>query len=443
MNEFTKNMCTFLEKSPTPYQAVAQMRVLLEKAGFEEIYEASPWKLVPGKKYYVTRNGSTLAAFTLPENGYCGFMIGASHTDSPSFKIKPNPEIEQEGMIKLNVEKYGSPLYAPWFDRPLSVAGRLMVQDEDTIRDIPVMIDEDLCIIPHLAIHMEREANLNHEYNVQTELLPIIGPSGTKGYLKKRVAKEAGVDPDSIIGSDLFLYPRMAPSVWGPHKEFISAHKLDDLQCAYGSLLGFLKSSNDSSVPVYVSFDNEEVGSLTKQGADSSFLSDVLERISYACGKTPDEHKAALNNSFIVSTDNAHAAHPNYPEKSDPTNRPVIGKGIVLKYNANQKYTTDAISEAFFRKILKDCGLSSQVFVNRSDMRGGSTLGNLLNAHVPCPTIDIGLPQWAMHSCYETAGIKDTEDMVKAMNAFFSSTLKDNAHTFVLRNTTDRNGETK
>ncbi len=420
-----RELLTFLGDSPTCFHAVEQMAELLEDEGFEELREEKSWKLKEGGRYYVTRNRSSLIAFKTPSKHFTGFQIMASHSDSPSFKIKEHPEMEAEGhYIKLNVEKYGGMLCAPWFDRPLSVAGRLVVREKNGLATKLVKVDRDLVLIPNLAIHMNREVNNGYAYNPQVDLLPLYGDETAKGTFMKTIAKCAGVKEEDILGHDLFLYNRMPGSIWGAGEEYISSARLDDLQCAFSSLKGFLKGGHTDSVTVHAVFDNEEVGSGTKQGADSTFLEDTLRRINRGLGRSEDEYLMALASSFMVSADNAHAVHPNKADKADPVNRPYMNGGIVIKYNADQKYTSDAVSAGIFRTICEEAGVPVQSFTNRSDIAGGSTLGNLSNSHVALNTVDIGLPQLAMHSPYETAGVKDTCWLITAAERFFSSSIK-------------------
>ncbi len=326
-------------------------------------------------KYYVIRNGSALIAFRIPKRDFLGFQIMASHSDSPSFKIKENPEMDVEGhYVKLNVEKYGGMLCAPWFDRPLSVAGRVIVKDGSRLVTRLVNIDRDLCMIPNLAIHMNREANEGYKYNVQKDMLPLYGGGGSGGMFMEDIARAAGVAQEDMIGSDLFLYNRMEGSIWGAQEEFISIGRLDDLQCAFASLQAFLEADGGESIPVHCVYDNEEVGSGTKQGAGSTFLLDTLLRINEGLGRSPGQYRQALASSFTLSADNAHGVHPNYPEKACPTNRPYLNEGIVIKYSANQKYTTDGMAAAVFTQICERAGVPVQKFLNRSDILGGSTL---------------------------------------------------------------------
>ncbi|MCI5605210.1 MAG: M18 family aminopeptidase [Clostridia bacterium] len=406
--KITKELTDFIEKSPTSFHAVKNISEELLKNGFSELFEFEDWNLNKGGKYFVTRNQSSIIAFKIPENPDC-FMIAASHTDSPCFKIKPSPELESEGVVKLNIEGYGGMIKESWFDRPLSVAGRIVTETEEGIKSELINIDRDLVVIPSLAIHMGKVENIN----IQKDLLPL---AGTQEGVFSRLFGDN-------IGCDLFLYNRMKASFWGVDNEYFSAPRIDNLQSAFSTMRGFLNADNIGAVSVFTAFDNEEVGSGTKQGAKSTFLSDVLERICYSTGITKDGYKRMLASSFMLSADNAHAAHPNYPEKADPINRPRMNGGIVIKYNANQKYTTDSVSEALFKKICKNAGVPYQTYVNRSDVAGGSTLGNLASESVSVNTVDIGIAQLAMHSSYETAGVKDTYYMVKAAEEFFETSL--------------------
>lgn len=419
--ETTEKLLDFIEKSPTAFQAVDEMQKRLTENGFEVLSEKEYWKLIPGGKYLVTRNNSALIAFCIPEKESRVFHIMASHSDSPSFKIKENPEIKVDNSyVKLNVEKYGGMLMAPWFDRPLSVAGRVIIRRNDGLKEKLINIKRDLVMIPNLAIHMNREANNGVSYNPQKDLQPLFAVGNTDRTLLEIIAEQTGVKKEDIISHDLFLYNRMPGTIWGADKEFVSSARLDDLQCAFASMEGLLRAQNHESIAVHCVMDNEEVGSGTKQGAASTFLKDTLLRINMGLGRTYEEYLMTLAGSFMVSADNAHALHPNYTDKTDPTNHPVLNKGIVIKFNANQKYCTDAVSAAIFKELCTKAGVPYQTFVNRSDIAGGSTLGNISNTQVPMNTVDIGLPQLAMHSPYETAGVKDTEYLVRAAEELFA-----------------------
>ena len=426
MDKTVEELFSFIESSPSAFHAVETMRQELENAGYHQLLESESWVLHRGGKYYVIRNGSSIIAFRIPAKGFVGYQIVASHSDSPSFKIKENPEMEAEGhYVKLNVEKYGGMLMAPWFDRPLSVAGRVIVREENHLAVKLVNVDRDLVMIPNLAIHMNRDANEGMKYNAQKDMLPLYGSETAKGTFMETIAKAAGVKAGNIVGHDLFLYNRMKGSIWGAGQEFLSIGRLDDLQCAFASLKGFLKAEEGDSLPVHCVFDNEEVGSSTKQGAASTFLYDTLTRINEALGRTKSQYQQALASSFMLSADNAHGVHPNYSEKACPTNRPYLNGGVVMKFSANQKYTTDGVAAALFREICKRADVPVQVYLNRSDVPGGSTLGNISGTQVALNTVDIGLAQLAMHSPYETGGVKDTEYMIRVMRQFYGTTVRE------------------
>lgn len=424
----------FLDESPVGLYAAANIRGMLLENGYTECQEGSEWKLVPDGRYFVMRNGSAVIAFQIPkEESWAGFQIAASHLDSPTFRIKSNAEIVVENRyVTLNVEKYGGMLLAPWLDRPLSAAGRVLVRTESGIETKLVNIDRDLMIIPNVAIHMNREMNNGYKWDMKQDLRPLLagainlereGAEDIGTIFRRLVAEEAGVSPEDVLDTDLYLYNREKASVIGLNGEFISSGRLDDLQCAFGTLKGFLAARPEKSIAVYCAFDNEEVGSMTKQGADSSFLRCTLERISTALGRSRGEFMASLAQSFMISADNAHAVHPNHPELEDPSHRPVPNGGIVIKYSANQKYTTDAVSGAVMKEICRKAGVPVQIFYNRSDLPGGSTLGNISTTQLSLNTVDIGLAQLAMHSAYETAGVMDTEYLARASEVFFSGAV--------------------
>lgn len=426
--EVNKELLQFLDHSPNAFYAVANMQKELEDAGFTRLYEGCPWTLSGGHGYYVTRNDSAIIAFRIPEGEYQGFQIMASHCDSPVFKIKTNAElVVDNSYVKLNVEKYGGMLCAPWLDRPLSVAGRAIVQTEESIATKLVNVDRDLLIIPNVAIHMNRQVNDGYAFNAQVDMLPLFCEQGEeKNQFMQLIADEAGVQVEDILDTDLFLYDRMKGTTLGLHGEFIASGRLDDLQCAFASLKGFLAAELKQSIAVHCVYDNEEVGSGTKQGAASTFLKDTLQRISRAMGRSEEQYLMSIASSFMISADNAHAVHPNHAEKADPTNRPYMNRGIVIKYSANQKYTTDGVSGAVMRAICKRAEVPYQTFTNRSDMLGGSTLGNISQAQVALNTVDVGLPQLAMHSPYETAGARDTAYLIEAARVLFSSSFEGN-----------------
>ena len=424
-----EDMLQFIQKSPTCFHAVAALKEMLEAEGYREWKETEAWSVEEGGKYYVVRNESSIIALQFPQkDGYKGFHMVASHSDSPSFKVKEAPEmLVEKQYVKLNTEKYGGMILSTWLDRALSVAGRVVVQGEEGLQTRLVNIDKDLLVIPNVAIHMNREMNKGVEYNPQIDMLPLMagavsseGEEDPKGNLLKMAAEEIGVEPEEILGHDLFLYVREPGRVLGANDEFVFSPRLDDLQCAYASMRAFLESTPEDYVNVCAVFDNEEVGSGTRQGADSTFLEDVLARCCEAAGMTKGEYCRLVAGSFLISADNAHAVHPNHPEKADPTNRPYLNGGPVIKYHGSQKYTSDAVTSAKMKSLCKKAGVPCQTFANRSDSVGGSTLGNISTAHVSVASVDIGLPQLAMHSAVETAGVMDTWYCVEALKEFYN-----------------------
>lgn len=426
----TEELFQFIKECPTAFHVVDSMKRLLDEAGYSQLLEYDDWELKMGGKYYVIRNGSSLIAFRIPVGGFYGFQIMASHSDTPCLKIKENPEMTTENVyVKLNVEKYGGMICSTWFDRPLSVAGRIVVRTAEGIRSKLVNIDRDLLMIPSLAIHMNRETNDGYKIHAQKDMLPLLGmyddsDTNSKTFMDM-VAQEAKVIKEDILGSDLYVYNRMSGTVWGANDEFMSSSKLDDLECAYASLKGFLASEDGESIPVHCVYDNEEVGSQTRQGAASTFLADTLYRIIEALGGGKAEYLGRLSSSLMLSADNAHAVHPNYPEKACPTNRPVMNQGIVIKFSGNQRYTSDGVSAGMFRSICRAAGVPVQVFANHSDIAGGSTLGNISGTQVAVKCVDIGLAQLAMHSAYETGGVKDLEYLIRAAKTFFESSVEE------------------
>ena len=420
----SEELLSFLQKSPSVFHAISNIKEELLAQGYEELLEGKKWNIVPGGTYFVTRNQSSIIALNVgTELDEYSFHVAASHSDCPTFKVKENAEIEVRGKYtQLNTEGYGGMLCATWFDKPLSVAGRVMVKEGNQIVTKLLNIDRDLLLIPNVAIHMNRGVNDGYKYNKQVDMLPLFGGSDCKkGDFKKLIAKELGVDESAIYGTDLYLYNRTAPAIWGANQEFISSQHLDDLQCGFTALKGFLKGNNPKNINVYACFDNEEVGSATKQGARSTFLYDVLHRVNSALGKTEEDYYRAVASSFMLSADNAHAVHPNHPELTDVSNCVYMNEGVVVKMQAEQKYTSDAVSIAVFRDLCDKAGVPVQFFANRSDAAGGSTLGNISATKVSMSAVDIGLPQLAMHSSYETAGLKDTYYMIKVMETFYNA----------------------
>ena len=419
------DLVEFLQESVTPFHAAATAESWLRAAGFTRLEEADYWNLEPGKGYYTTRNGSSVVAWRVPDHAIGGWRIVASHSDSPTWKIKTDI-VENDGCRRLSVEGYGGMIMSTWLDRPLTVGGRVIVKTEDGIESRLVCIDRDLLVIPSLAIHFQRDINKGHTFNPQVDMQPLWGPAGSRT-LTDLVAEELGVDTADILDSDLQLVTRQAPTQIGPDGEFFMAPRIDDLECAATTLLGFLDAAAETDsacAPVWAMLDNEEVGSSSRMGAQSSYLRDVLDRIVDAIPHSGQAMHRAMANSFMLSADNAHATHPNFPQKSDPCAPVRLGGGVVLKYNASQKYTTNAVSGAIFRAICEKADVPVQVFTNRADEAGGSTLGNLQSHTLPIPMADIGLAQLAMHSAVETASVADAEAMTKAVAAFYRVHLR-------------------
>lgn len=428
----TKKLIEFLNESTDCFHTTENIRKILTDNGFYELSESKSWELQGGKKYFVIRNMSSVLAFKMPDKKPEGIMLAATHSDSPSFKIKPNAEMESENhYLRLNTEGYGGAIDFSWLDRPLSVSGRICVKNDSSVDIKLINIDRDMLIIPSLAIHMNRDANKGYEFNHQRDMIPLFGSE--KGQFLSVLAQCADVCADDITGYDLFLYNREKGCIWGADNEYFSAPRIDDLQCSYAVLNGFIKAEKSESLQMFAILDNEEVGSSTKQGAKSDFLLGVLERIYENMGFSREDYRIALSNGFMVSADNGHAVHPNHADKSDPTNRIYMNDGIVIKYNANQSYTTDAVSESIFKAVCEKADVPYQEFTNRSDMRGGSTLGNLANNHVSLNSVDIGLAQLSMHSSYETAGVRDTKYLIDAMKVFFETVIVNDNNKIILK----------
>ena len=416
-----KELLKFIESSPSCYHVIHNFRELLRAEGYTELYEQEKWTLTQGGKYFVVRNESSVIAFRVPGFDFTGFMMSAAHSDSPTFKIKENPELANAFCVRLDTEKYGGMLMAPWFDRPLSIAGRVLVDTENGIETRLVNIDRDLLIIPNLAIHMNRAANDGVKLLANIDTLPLLGSIENRGCFLKLLSEAAVCGAEQILGHDLTLYVRQPGAIFGAQEEYIASPKLDDLACVFASLEGFLASKPASCVPVFCVFDNEEVGSATRQGAASTLLRDTLRRMAASLGITNGHLARMLDESFLLSCDNAHAQHPNHPEFADAGNCPYLNEGVVLKFNANQRYATSGIAAALYRKLCQRACAKVQVYANRSDIPGGSTLGSIASTLVPVEMADIGLPQLAMHSCYETAGVEDLFDLVNICRTLFES----------------------
>lgn len=417
---------SMLNRSHSPFHAVKLMEEELIKHGFIKYEESKEEKIVEGGKYYTTRNGSSLFAVILPshiEKEEAKFLLACTHTDSPSFKVKPNPVIQVKNNQMLEVEAYGGGIYNTWMDRPLTLAGRVQVLRDGKIENHLFYVDDDLLIIPNVAIHMNRNINTQASYNPAVDMKPLFALSEGKIDFNQFLLDELNIKEGTVLSHDLFLTNREEAKEIGKSHELLGSMRLDDLASAYTSLLGFLSSKeNDHAIKVFCSFDNEEVGSLTRQGANSTFLKDNLHRI-LASFLTETQVTRAYTRSFHASIDNAHANHPNHPELSSPTTDVQLGKGIVIKYNANQSYTTDSLSGSIIKAVCLNHQLPYQEFTNRSDMRGGSTLGNISNSEVSLLSADIGLPQLAMHSCYEVMGKEDLNIMVQFVKALYESDI--------------------
>lgn len=425
MYQYAEQLLDLIEQSPSRYHTTANLKNRLTAEGYAVLAEDAAWDVRPGGRYVVTRNDSSLLAFRVPEGEAAGFALAAAHSDSPTFQIKEQAEKLSARCTVLDTERYGGMLMNTWFDRPLSVAGRIIVERDGKLEARLVDVGRDLMIIPSVAIHMNRAANDGVKLLANVDTFPLLGCGAQD--LRAIVAEAADVAPEQILGHDLFLYLRGRGSILGAAGELIGAPKLDDLACAFALTEGFLQSGPSEAIPVLAVFDNEEVGSETKQGAASNFLRDTLRRLTLALGKTEEDYLRWCAGSFLVSADNAHAQHPNHPEFADVQNTPYLNGGVVVKFNANQRYATDAVSAAAFRLLCREMGEQTQTYANRSDLPGGSTLGSISDTRVAVPTVDIGLAQLAMHSAYETMGARDLDSLVRVMTAYFGRTPRWNA----------------
>lgn len=418
---YTTTMLKLLEHSYSAFHVVKNLESLLLDQGYEKLDEKKKWILKPNSKYFVERNQSSLISFRTPLKTNFVFQVTASHTDSPTFKLKPNPILLRGKCMMLDVEPYGGAIYNTWLDRPLSIAGRVIVSNNGKADSYLLAPEEDLCVIPNLAIHMNRTINTDGNYNPAIDMLPIFGKSDEKFDFNKYLLSKLALTRGQVLSHDLFLYSREKPTIVGKDQDMLLSPRLDDLASCYSSLFGYLEAKKNKSIDIYASFDNEEVGSLTKQGANSTFLRDTLHRIIYGLGGSEEDYYLAISRGALLSIDNAHANHPNHPEISDPTTDVSLNGGIVIKYNANQSYTSDSFSASIVKTLCQKNNLTYQEFTNRSDLRGGSTLGNLSNSEVSFTSVDIGLAQLAMHSSNELMGLKDIKDMITLIKAFYSS----------------------
>lgn len=418
----TEALLQFIRKSPTAFHAVEQTEEILQAHGFVRLEEQDAWSLERGGRYYLTRNGSSVIAFCMPQEAPRHFLISASHTDSPMFKLKPEFHTEAFGTYcTLNTEPYGGTIFSTWLDRPLSVAGRVILKKENTFVSENVNLDRDLLVIPNVAIHLNREINRGYAYNPAKDMLPLFSVANGSPSLKDLIRDALLCKDGEIVASDLYVYNRTEGCIWGADGEFFSAPRIDNLMCLYATLCGFCEAKpSEYAIPLFFAADNEETGSTTKQGAGSMLLSDTVDRICESIGA---DRRCLLAASFMVSADNGHAKHPNHPELADAQNAPNMNGGVVVKTNAAQKYATDGVSAAIFAEICAHAGVPVQIYANRSDQAGGSTLGSISNTLVPLCTVDIGMAQLAMHSAYETAGSADTAYLTDAMKCFYEVEL--------------------
>ena len=425
------NLLDFLNASPVSFLAVQQIASALEQAGYRRMDPTQPiGTLQPGDKRYVTKNDSSIYAFHIGRKPLAdaGFHLLCAHCDSPTYRIKPKAEMTAEGgIVRLNTEVYGGPIMSTWFDRPLTIAGRVVLRGEDEMHPATRLlhVKRPLLQISNLAIHFNRQVNDGVKLSRQKDMLPILGITNSeleRGHLLiNTICSELAVEPSEILDFDLYLADATPACTFGVHDEFISSGRLDDLSMCHAGLEALLASAESDTTKVLAIFDNEETGSQTKQGAASPFLSSMLKRVALAQSGTEEAFYQAVERAFMVSADNAHAWHPNYSEKYDPTNHPLLGGGPVIKFNAAQKYASDAVSAAVFASICEKAGVPYQRFVNHSDIAGGSTLGNILASSIPLRGVDMGNAILAMHSCRETGSVADHRFCISAFTQFFSS----------------------
>lgn len=426
---YTQGLLDFIGKGTMAITAVSAGIDMLNSDGFEELKMSDNWMVAPGGKYYVRPYASTLIAFTIGTTSYVqrGFRIISSHTDSPGFRVKANPELVSGGYLKLNVDVYGGPMLYSWLDRPLSLAGQVVLKSDDIFEPKVVEVDfqEPIMTIPSLAIHFERKTNESFSLERQRDLMPLVQMIGDKfqkqGFLQKILADQIGCDAADILDYELFVYNTEAGQVIGLEKDLIQAPRIDNLGMVYGSVEALLKSDHEDGINMIACFDNEEIGSNTKQGGDSMILHQIIERIGIALKKTPEQLYRMYDSSFMVSADGAHASHPNAVHKNDITNEVILNRGLVIKASINQKYTTDAVSSGVMQQMCEKAEIPFQQFYIRTGLPGGATLGTLANKYLPIRSVDMGLPMLAMHSAKELIGVKDMEDCVKMFTVFFNA----------------------
>ena len=429
VKSFAREVIEFIDESPSTYHVVKNCSDILDENGFERIMPREKWEIKKGGKYFLKKSSSTIIAFTVGEDFDVknGFKIFGAHTDSPCFRIKPSPEIVTENVVRLNTEVYGGPILSTWFDRPLSIAGRVIVKGENSFfpRTVKIKIDEPLLTIPNLAIHQNREVNNGVKIDKQNDVLPVISLINKnferEGYLERIILEKTGIKKEDIIDFDLYLYATEKGCLLGANEEFMSSPKIDNLASVYTGLIGLLEAEeNQDRINIFVAFDNEEIGSATKQGADSNYLLNTLERISLALGLSRGDFLQMLESSYILSADAAHAAHPAHLSKTDPTNRGKINEGISIKISAKQKYTSDGYSIAVIKQLIEGTEIQIQPFVNESNELGGSTIGPISSTHLDIDGVDLGVPMLAMHSVRELCGIFDVFYLKELAKEFFS-----------------------
>jgi len=425
MENLNKDLLDFLNHSHSEFNAINNIKKVLLINGFIELKEEELFSLKRGNNYFLVRNDSAIVAFKVP-NGLSDyhFLISASHSDSPALKLKMCNDVISNNYHKLAVEVYGGLIRSTWLDKPLSVAGRIIIKEDDRLVSKIIDIDKDLLVIPNLCIHFSRKINEGIEYNPQIDLMPIVGNNSKyENSIKEAIKRELKIEEKAIISYDLYLYNREPATIGGLDDEFIMSGKIDNLENAFLTLEGFLESEIKGYIGVYCVFNNEEVGSNTISGADSDLLTSTLERINYSLKMSDEEYKVALRKSFILSVDNGHAVHPNHSEVSDQNNLVYLNKGLIIKLNSNMAYTSDAYSASLIKVLCENNKIPYQYFYNKSDVKGGSTLGAISLSHLSIASCDIGLPQLAMHSNYEVAGSKDTQAMFDLIRVFYSSNL--------------------
>lgn len=424
--KFAADLLQYLNNSPTAYHAVENAASLLREHGFSKLQEKESWSLQAGGKYFVVKNSSAVVAFTVGKGDPAkeGFRIIGAHTDSPCLKIKPGAcSITADGYVKVNVEIYGGAILHTWFDRPLALAGRLVVRENGALRERLIRIDKPVFMIPSLCIHFHRDVNEKAAYNKQTDLMPLLCMKEEnvekEDYLRRLIREETGIEKSDLVDYELFLYEYQKGIFMGKNQEFISASRIDDLSMVYAGLSALTEAETGKCCQMFAAFDNEEVGSTTAQGANSDFLRHILNRICKNLGLADEGYFQAIANSTSISADLAHAVHPNYSDKHDPETRPVLGGGPVIKYSASQRYATTAVSAACFMEVCERTGVPCQKFVNRNDIVGGSTIGPALSGLTTIPTVDMGAPILAMHSIREFGAVADNVYTKRAFLAYY------------------------